>query len=297
MPRIRKQHKDGFTTIGNELIQNPALSWKARGIIIYLLSMPEDWLFNLEDLSNRAPEGRSALRSGIKELEDLGYVHIVRERQDNGQWDGWIWYVYEEPQPRCENRTSVNSTSEKKTLQRKQSTKKTETKEDRRDAPTPDGVFEYEMLDEYDSEFDCQCGEHIIIADLPNTRATCPGCGIGLRIKGFRSVKPKLKPLTIKDLIPDCPDRFANWRVKRTQRTRLLDAHALHDDMLWDCLNWARSKVAKGDFGQDQAIGAGLGWFDKRAVAMVDEPEPEPDHHLSAADITLLTRLSAQGAL
>jgi len=143
MPRLRLTHHTNFTTIGNNLIQNTALSWKARGLIIYLLSMPDDWNFNLSDLANRAPDGRAALRSGIKELKEQGYIEIVKERSNGGQFDGWTWYVYEDP-PKCENRTSVepkvekpisdnpkseNPKSDNRPLLRKQGTKETETKE------------------------------------------------------------------------------------------------------------------------------------------------------------------------
>lgn len=143
MPRTRKHHSKNFTTIGNELIQNTGLSWKARGLIIYLLSMPDDWNFNLADLANRAPDGRAALRSGVEELKAQGYIKIAKERSEDGKFDGWTWHVYEEPpkfdfrtsvQPKVENPISDNPKSEKpksenRTLQKKQGTKETETNE------------------------------------------------------------------------------------------------------------------------------------------------------------------------
>jgi len=151
MPRIRKEHASNYTVVGNELIQNTALSWKARGIIIYLLSMPENWEFNLSDLENRATEGRAALRSGIDELKEAGYIRIEKDRAGHGRFDGYTWWVFEEP--KCENQPTVapkvdfpksdkpqteKPTSDNRIQESKHPTKETPTKEDSAPgAPTP----------------------------------------------------------------------------------------------------------------------------------------------------------------
>jgi hypothetical protein len=189
MPRIRKSHAANFTTIGNALIQNKALSWKARGIMIYLLSMPEDWEFNLSDLANRAPDGKAALRTGIDELKALGYIDIVRDRAEAGTFDGWTWYVYE--QPKADNRNSDNPNSDNRTLQKKHGTKETSNKKIPPQTPEPSGsdlpiqaieLVEISELAE-GSEECTNCGAAIVYGALARAHGTCPACARPVQIK------------------------------------------------------------------------------------------------------------------
>ena len=43
-------------------------------------------------------------------------------------------------------------------------------------------TFEYEMVDETDSEISCSCGENIVIERLSNSKAQCPKCDLPIRI-------------------------------------------------------------------------------------------------------------------
>lgn len=93
----RKRKKNGFTQVSNQLIEDSRLSWKAKGILIYLLSRPNNWKVNKSDLERRATEGKASLDSGIEELKEMGYLHIYRNRLENGQIDGWVWEYDDEP--------------------------------------------------------------------------------------------------------------------------------------------------------------------------------------------------------
>ena len=254
MPRIRKEHKEGFTTVGNELIQNAALSWKARGLMIYLLSMPQDWDFNLVDLANRAPEGRSALRSGVTELEEHGYVEIVQDRSNGGSYDGTTWYVYEEP--RSGNLKSGNPTLGNPTQQKKHPTKETATKEHGASAlaftdavPDEYGIYTATMTDESDEQVDCpHCANPIVVARQPNARGTCPHCEEGLRVNdphGHIHKKGKRKPLTLGSLFADCPAHLGPLRVRVEQIEDLRMVHGVEPEHLWKAVRWSAGLVGK----------------------------------------------------
>jgi hypothetical protein len=46
------------------------MSWKARGILIYMLSLPDDWEVHLSEIAKHSEkDGRDSFASGIKELE------------------------------------------------------------------------------------------------------------------------------------------------------------------------------------------------------------------------------------
>lgn len=79
MNKLKNELKDNFTQVPNQIIEDPSLSWKAKGIYLYLISKPTDWEFYMNHLKKQSTDGVTALRKGIKELEDAGY--LVREKK------------------------------------------------------------------------------------------------------------------------------------------------------------------------------------------------------------------------
>jgi hypothetical protein len=74
-----------FTVLHNKTIRDARLSYKARGILIDLLSLPDNWRTSAEDLARRGPDGLHAIRAGLKELETFGYLRRTRHRDDLGR--------------------------------------------------------------------------------------------------------------------------------------------------------------------------------------------------------------------
>lgn len=92
--RIRK--KRNFTILDNHFIQREDLSWKAKGIMAYIFSLPDDWNINLKEVMRHATEGEAAFRSGWKELTELGYVERKPVRDDtNKKITHWETLIYE----------------------------------------------------------------------------------------------------------------------------------------------------------------------------------------------------------
>lgn len=87
----RKRKKNGFTQISNTLLEDSRLSWKAKGLLCYLMSRPDSWKINKTDICNRGAEGRDSMQNGLKELKEYGYLHIYPSKAKNGQFEGWIW--------------------------------------------------------------------------------------------------------------------------------------------------------------------------------------------------------------
>ena len=80
---IRVEKTKNYTVIHNQFLRRKDLSWKAKGILAYVLSLPDDWTINLKEVMTHATEGERAFRSGWKELEDKGYVHREPVREGN----------------------------------------------------------------------------------------------------------------------------------------------------------------------------------------------------------------------
>ena len=124
---IRVEKRDNpYLIIDKTGLTDDRLSWKAKGLLAYLLSLPDDWTVRERDLAKRSKDGRDSTRSGIQELIKHGYVLRKRLHDANGKFEGWETIVYELPQtvvespkkenpPRSENPTSEKPTSDKPT--------------------------------------------------------------------------------------------------------------------------------------------------------------------------------------
>jgi hypothetical protein len=68
------KRKKPFVQVDKECINDDRLSWRAKGILVYLLSKPPKWQIYEADIIRHATEGRDAVRAAIKELEMRGYL-------------------------------------------------------------------------------------------------------------------------------------------------------------------------------------------------------------------------------
>lgn len=92
----RSPRRKFYVQVDNDTIRDDRLSWKARGLLTYLLSMPDDWTARATDLANRGPDGEHAVRAGLTELEDTHYLVRERVRQEDGTFQ-WFSTVHERP--------------------------------------------------------------------------------------------------------------------------------------------------------------------------------------------------------
>jgi len=116
---FRKPHnrEHPYVVISKTIFEDDAISWKAKGLMGYLLSRPDDWTVRLGDLVKRSTDGRSAVRSALKELEERGYLIKNILRDEHGHWAGIEMIVSEHPQQSepvaaCDFPTADNPTSE-----------------------------------------------------------------------------------------------------------------------------------------------------------------------------------------
>jgi len=78
---INKSSTVNFTQIPNELLRDPSLSFKAKGILCLLLSNKEGWHSYLSTIQQMTCEGITAIRNGISELEKAGYLMKIQYRE------------------------------------------------------------------------------------------------------------------------------------------------------------------------------------------------------------------------
>ena len=110
---IREERGNGnrYFVAGYDAMGESRLSYKAIGILMYVLSKPDNWEANEDDLVKRHDDGRASVRAGIAELIDHGYMHRCRVVDERGRVIRWRLDTYESPAlnpnfyPQSENRT------------------------------------------------------------------------------------------------------------------------------------------------------------------------------------------------
>jgi hypothetical protein len=88
--------RDPFARVSKQLLDDPKLSWKAKGIMAYLLGKPPKWKLRVTDLVKKSSDGKHAIRAALKELQVNGYATFERVRLD-GKIVDTIWKVADSP--------------------------------------------------------------------------------------------------------------------------------------------------------------------------------------------------------
>lgn len=99
MSIIKRKKTSNFTAVANAPFQRRDMSVEAKGMLIYLLTLPGDWQLNMSDLETRH-EGckKDKTRRIMRELMDFGYVtREWKQDPDTGLMQGWEYLVDDEP--------------------------------------------------------------------------------------------------------------------------------------------------------------------------------------------------------
>lgn len=109
MSNFNKNIEQPFGWEPNEIIFNPSLSLKAKGLWLYMNAKPDGWFFASERIAKESADGVSSVRAALKELASYGLLKWKK------QGDGRIIYTLEshgfpqsfpqEANPKLENLT------------------------------------------------------------------------------------------------------------------------------------------------------------------------------------------------
>jgi len=98
MPVFRTEKVNDYAVIAKHHLKNKALSYKAKGLLTLMLSVPPEWDFSMAGLSTLASDGIDGVRSGIRELEKHGYLSRRRIRDVSGKLGDIEYTIHEIPQ-------------------------------------------------------------------------------------------------------------------------------------------------------------------------------------------------------
>lgn len=85
MTKIRVERNKNYTTIATYALNDITLSWRAKGLWAFMLSLPDNWRFSIRGLATRARDGRTVVAKGLQELREHGYLVTRFIRNEQGQ--------------------------------------------------------------------------------------------------------------------------------------------------------------------------------------------------------------------
>lgn len=99
----RSARRVSYTQIDNAVFA-PGLSFRAMGLLAFLLSKPDHWEVSVAHLVNFSadsarPDGRDSIYSMIDELMLAGFMRRERSRGEGGKMAGYDYEVFDSPQP------------------------------------------------------------------------------------------------------------------------------------------------------------------------------------------------------
>lgn len=88
-----------FTIVSNVFIKDERLSYCTKGLMLTLLSLPDDWDYSIKGLITLSTDGETKVRNGLSELTKYGYLERkpVRDEKSKKIVD-WDYILYENPQ-------------------------------------------------------------------------------------------------------------------------------------------------------------------------------------------------------
>ena len=85
-----------YTKIDNRYLEDKNISLKAKGLLTLMLSLPDNWKFNVNGLCLLCKESKNAVNSAIKELKDNKYLEVEKTYDESGRFI-YEYIIYEYP--------------------------------------------------------------------------------------------------------------------------------------------------------------------------------------------------------
>ena len=97
-------------------IKDKELSLPAKGLLITMLSLPDDWSYSTLGLTSIVKESKNTIHRLLKELESKNYLIRKSIRDDKGRFVKYDYAIYELPYPNIrdmENKDIINKINNK----------------------------------------------------------------------------------------------------------------------------------------------------------------------------------------
>ena len=97
MAKFTIEKNKNYTIMSNYHLQDKNFSYKAKGLLSFMLSLPEDWDYSINGLVAISKEGVKAIKNILQELQKYGYLVIKKKQNEIGQFE-YDYLIYECPE-------------------------------------------------------------------------------------------------------------------------------------------------------------------------------------------------------
>ena len=97
MAVFKIEKNKNYTVMSNYHLRDKNLSYKAKGLLSFMLSLPEDWDYSINGLVAISKEGVKAIKNILQELQKYGYLVIKKKQNEIGQFE-YDYLIYEYPE-------------------------------------------------------------------------------------------------------------------------------------------------------------------------------------------------------
>lgn len=80
-------------SIMTDVLRNKNLSARAKGVYACIMMLDESSGFNRKELVACSTEGRDAIYTAIRELIDIGLLHMKTNRERDGKLNGCVYTI------------------------------------------------------------------------------------------------------------------------------------------------------------------------------------------------------------
>lgn len=91
------KRENPYVQIDKTVLNDERLSWKAKGLMAFLLSKPDDWEINIANLIKQSKDGKESVYSTITELIQYGYI-VRNTTRNRGRFARIEYLIFEVPQ-------------------------------------------------------------------------------------------------------------------------------------------------------------------------------------------------------
>ena len=87
MTVLKKEVKKDFTVVHNKFLRDKKMSINARGLLMTMLSMSDNWNFSIKGLASILPDGERKIASTLKEPEEIKNANMKKVKSR-------IWNIF-----------------------------------------------------------------------------------------------------------------------------------------------------------------------------------------------------------
>ena len=123
--RGKLEFENQFTQIHNAWIRDSSITYKAKGLLTYLLSHEIGYTITIGQIIRESGDGKQSVRSALEELIKAGYLETKRTTDARGYNAGLAYFIKDPKNPKSDNPTLDKPTLDNQTALENNLIKKT----------------------------------------------------------------------------------------------------------------------------------------------------------------------------